>query len=361
MHFAILISIVSRLSTTGAPIIDGIVEGLINGIQAITDAVGKVVDAIKEGFGNIWDKIFGKEDNNAELVNIDTAKIKENEVALNSLGSTAKRVEGQIRESFVSMSNIARNQLVNIANIARNQFVNMANIARNQMVNVSNIIRNQSTSWSNIVRNQVQNARNSLTSSFISMRNVARTQMVGISNIIRNQAVSWANIIRNQSQNARNSLTSSFISMHNVVATQMAKCLSTVRNYMTQIKAATSQQMTMSFKVNKTITTTNVIKNVAEGLSSTMGSISRNSQYLATPQNISLGNMALSGKGYAAAGYYSGVETNSAYNNSNSNNAMYFELPVYLDGKVVAKTTARYMNNELTILDKKNSRKRGKK
>ena len=345
----------------GINLIEGIAEGLIDGIGTITEAVGKVVDAIKEGFGNIWDKIFGKEDNNAELVNIDTAKIKENEVALNSLGSTAKRVEGQIRESFVSMSNIARNQLVNIANIARNQFVNMANIARNQMVNISNIIRNQSVSWSNIVRNQVQNARNALTSSFISMRNVARTQMVGISNIIRNQAVSWANIIRNQSQNARNSLTSSFISMHNVVATQMAKCLSTVRNYMAQIKAATSQQMTMSFKVNKTITTTNVIKNVAEGLSSTMGSISRNSQYLATPQNISLGNMALSGKGYAAAGYYSGVETNSAYNNSNSNNAMYFELPVYLDGKVVAKTTARYMNNELTILDKKNSRKRGKK
>ena len=345
----------------GINLIEGIAEGLIDGIGTITEAVGKVVDAIKEGFGNIWDKIFGKDDNNAELVNIDTAKIKENEVALNSLGSTAKRVEGQIRESFVSMSNIARNQLVNIANIARNQFVNMANIARNQMVNVSNIIRNQSISWSNIVRNQVQNARNALTSSFISMRNVARTQMVGVSNIIRNQAVSWANIIRNQSQNARNSLTSSFISMHNVVATQMAKCLSTVRNYMTQIKAATSQQMTMSFKVNKTITTTNVIKNVAEGLSSTMGSISRNSQYLATPQNISLGNMALSGKGYAAAGYYSGVETNSAYNNSNSNNAMYFELPVYLDGKVVAKTTARYMNNELTILDKKNSRKRGKK
>ena len=72
--------------------------------------------------------------------------------------------------------------------------------------------------------------------------------------------------------------------------------------------------------------------------------------------------MALSGSGltYAAAGTSSGVGS-SSNTGINSNNAMYFELPVYLDGKVVAKTTARYMNNELTILDKKNSRKRGKK
>ena len=70
--------------------------------------------------------------------------------------------------------------------------------------------------------------------------------------------------------------------------------------------------------------------------------------------------MALAGSGltYAAAGISSGVGS-SSNTGINSNNAMYFELPVYLDGKVVAKTTARYMNNELSILYKKESRKRG--
>ena len=72
--------------------------------------------------------------------------------------------------------------------------------------------------------------------------------------------------------------------------------------------------------------------------------------------------MALSGSGltYAAAGTSSGIGISGAYN-GNSNNVLYFELPTYLDGKVVAKTTAKYMNNELTILDKKNSRQRGNK
>lgn len=407
----------------GKNLIDGIAEGLINGIQTVTDAIGKVIDAIKEAFGDIWNKIFGKEDKNKELLNIDTSKLKENEAALNSLGNTAERVRNQVKEAFTSMANIARNQFVNIANIARNQFVNvsnivrnqmvnctniirnqavnmsnifrnqfvncaniirnqmvncanivrnqcvnmanifrnqfvsMANVARNQMVNISNIIRNQAVSWSNVIRNQVRNARNALTSSFISMRNVARTQMVGISNIIRNQAVNWANIIRNQAANARNALTHSFMSMAAVVRNQMANCLSIVRSYMAQIKSATSQQMTMSFKVEKTVTTTNVTKTVKKDAGSSSLFNSGAALYSANSAALSYA----SGNTQALAHSVSGVSSvvYSGYGSRVSGDSITLEIPVTLDGKEVARATAKYMDGELKIINTRNNRKKG--
>lgn len=307
----------------GKNIIDGIVEGLINGIKAITDAVGKVVDAIKEGFGDIWNKIFGKEDNNKELINIDSSKLKENEAALKSLGNTAEIVRGQLREAFTS-----------IANIARNQFVNMANIARNQFTNISNIIKNQAT-----------NARNAATSQFISLKKVISTQLSEARQVVVSKMISIAKVVNTQSSNARNNATRHFISLRKVIQTQMSEAYSSVSSYMNKIASATNRTLNTKVNVTKTVTTVD-----AGGGSAIASAFS------------SLNAMALSGSGltYAAAGISSGVGS-SSNTGINSNNAMYFELPVYLDGKVVAKTTARYMNNELTILDKKNSRKRGKK
>ena len=174
------------------------------------------------------------------------------------------------------------------------------------------------------------------------MASVARTQMVKISNIIRNQAMSWANIIRNQASSARNALTSSFMSMSAVVRTQMANCLSIVRSYMAQIRATVSQQMTMNFKVNKTITTTNVTKNVTEGLMATMGGISRNT--------MSIGQPAIMG---------SGVRSTGGYNRGSEDRNYTFSIPLYIDGKEVARATATYNQAELNKLEKRNKRKRG--
>lgn len=252
-----------------------------------------------------------------------------------------------VRNQMVNCANIVRNQCVNMANIFRNQFVNMSNVARNQMVNVSNIIRNQATSWSNIIRNQVTNARNSLTQQMISMASVTRTQMINISNIIRNQAVTWANIVSNQSKNARDNLTRQFMSMHSVVSTQMAKCLSTVRSYMNQIASATNKTMTMNFRVNKTVTTTNVTKNVTKGLEgldpiSTMDSMNTNIIRTINPNTManSFGNINFNIQG--------GTSGNLA-----------LEIPLILDGREIARATANYNQAELQKLSKRNSRKRG--
>ena len=393
----------------GVNIITGIAEGLLEGIDTIMEAVGQVVDAIIEGFKNVWDKIFGKEDENAELVNIDTEKLRENKKALEELGTTATKVQGQVREAFVSMSNIAknqctniqnairtsfvgvaniirnqmvncsnivrnqfvnmtnicrnqmvncsniirnqattwsniiRNQMVNCANICRNQFVSMANVARNQMVNVSNIIRNQATSWSNIIRNQITNARNAFTTQMISMASVARTQMVNVSNIVRNQAVTWANIVRNQAQNMRNAFTQQMMSMSAVARNQMANVYSVIVSYMNKIRSATSRQMTMNFKVNKTVTTTNVTKNVESGMRATMSSMSSNMARVSSPSVMS-------------TGMSSGGMT---INNNGISGNLALEVPLFLDGKEIARATATYNEAELAKLAKRKSRKRG--
>ena len=272
----------------------------------------------------------------------------------NSARTAFTGMAGIVRTQFTNVTSIMRNQMVNCSLIVKNQvlnmrtaftqqFISMASVARTQMVNVSNIIRTQAVSWGNVIRNQVQNARNALTSSFLSMASVARTQMVKISNIIRNQAMSWANIIRNQASSARNALTSSFMSMSAVVRTQMANCLSIVRSYMAQIRATVSQQMTMNFKVNKTITTTNVTKNVTEGLMATMGGISRNT--------MSIGQPAIMG---------SGVRSTGGYNRGSEDRNYTFSIPLYIDGKEVARATATYNQAELNKLEKRNNRKRGK-
>ena len=273
------------------------------------------------------------------------------------------------RNQFVNMANVARNQMTNISNIVRNQatswsnimknqcqnarnaltssFISMASVARTQMTNVSNIIRNQATSWSNIIRNQVQNARNALTSSFLSMAAVARTQMVNISNIMRNQAVSWSNIIRNQAQNARNALTRSFMSMAAVARTQMAKVASVVRSYMNSIAAACSRKLTINVSVKKTVTTTQ--KTVKQGPASLS---------MAIPRATSLSGMTRGiGSDSISLGTLMGAVTASA----SKGQAVNIEVPLYLEGREIARASAKYMDGELSRVNTRTDRKRGVK
>ena len=271
----------------------------------------------------------------------------------NSARTAFTGMAGIVRTQFTNVTSIMRNQMVNCSLIVKNQvlnmrtaftqqFISMASVARTQMVNVSNIIRTQAVSWGNVIRNQVQNARNALTSSFLSMASVARTQMVNISNIIRNQAMRWASIIRNQSASCRSAMASNFSSLASVASSAMARVLAVVQSYMAQIRATVSQQMTMNFKVNKTITTTNVTKNVTEGLMATMGGISRNT--------MSIGQPAIMG---------SGVRSTGGYNRGSEDRNYTFSIPLYIDGKEIARATATYNQAELNKLEKRNKRKRG--
>ena len=296
-------------------------------------------------------------DLNTELTNLQTTV--QNTAA--SMGESFTLIRDYSRESFTGLTNIVRNQIVNCTNIFRNQFVNMANIVRNQMLNVSNIIRNQAVNWNNIIRNQVTNARNSLTSQMLSMAAVSRTQMVNISNIIRNQSVNWANIISNQAKNARDNLTRQFMSMAKVVATQMAKCLSSVKSYMSQIASATNKSMSMNFNVNRTISTINTTRTTsvpsmanalyaANAASVATVADSNNTSALASRAGSSVGgSIGISGFG----ANYSGRSTNK--------DNITLEIPLVLDGREVARSTAKYVNGELKTLNNRENRKRGVK
>lgn len=317
--------------------------------ETMSGAFTKIQDSARTSFTGFTNIVRNQMINCANIVRnqaVNMSNIFRNQFVnmSNIVRNQAVNMANIMRNQMVNCANIVRNQCVNMANIFRNQFVSMANVARNQMVNVSNIIRNQAVSWSNVIRNQVQNARNTMTSSFISMRNVARNQMVAISNIIRNQAVTWSNIIRNQAANMRSAMTSAFAGMAASARAGMANVLSVVRSYMAQIKAATSQQMTMHFQVSKTVTTTNVTKNVTEGLRNTMGAISRGSTPLAAPQAMSIGGYAtsMSSIGGLAAG---GLIT--------------IDVPLYIDGKEVARATCKYTGEELNRLKKRSDRQKG--
>lgn len=328
----------------------GVVKTAFTDIQnsARTSFVG-LSDIARNQFINVSNIVRNQMVNCANIVRnqaVNMSNIFRNQFVnmSNIVRNQAVNMANIMRNQMVNCANIVRNQCVNMANIFRNQFVSMANVARNQMVNVSNIIRNQAISWSNIIRNQVQSARNTMTSSFISMRNVARNQMVAISNIIRNQAVTWSNIIRNQAANMRSAMTSAFAGMAASARAGMANVLSIVRSYMAQIRSETSKTMTMHFKVDKTVTTTNVSKNVTEGLRNTMGAISRGMASISAPQAISIGGYAtsMSSIGGLAAG-----------------GSITLDVPLYIDGKEVARATAVYNEQELAKLAKRNNRKRG--
>ena len=312
---------------------------------------------------------------NTELQNLQTTV----QSVSSGIGTSFAAIQESARTSFMGLTNIVRNQMVNCTNIIRNQMLNMANIitnqtlnarnalttqfismasvTRTQMVNISNIIRNQAMTWANIIKNQVTNARNTLTSQFLSMASVARTQMVNISNIVRNQSSNWASIIGSKAKAARDNLTRQFMSMASVVATQMKKCLSSVTSYMNQIAKATNKKMTMSLNVNKTVTTKNISASTGIG-----GSRALSADAIYAANNASIASLAgNTGALYGNAASYAMPTGGSSSSSSRGSEAIVLEIPLYLDGKVVAKETARYVDNELKLITKRENRKRGAK
>ena len=271
----------------------------------------------------------------------------------NSARTAFTGMAGIVRTQFTNVTSIMRNQMVNCSLIVKNQvlnmrtaftqqFISMSKVASTQLTNVRTAVVSKFISINNVINTQCTNARNNLTRQFISMAKVASTQLTNVRTAVVSKMISINSVINTQASNARNNLTRQFMSMSAVVRTQMANCLSIVRSYMAQIRATVSQQMTMNFKVNKTITTTNVTKNVTEGLMATMGGISRNT--------MSIGQPAIMG---------SGVRSTGGYNRGSEDRNYTFSIPLYIDGKEVARATATYNQAELNKLEKRNKRKRG--
>ena len=264
------------------------------------------------------------------LVNIDKTELSEVENALVQLQTAAESAAGAVRKNFVSM----------------------ANVARNQMLNISNIIRNQAINWANIINNQAKNARDGFTKQFISIASVARTQLVNVTNIIRNQSLAWANIISNQAKNARDNFTRQFMSMVKVARNQMYNVLNTVRSYMSQISSATNK--TMNLKVNKTVTTSNI------GGGGTLPTMPAMASALQAANNASTYSLNATGLSSRAASATSGFNSSSS-GTRGAEEGQIIHTHVYLEGKEIARASAKYMNSEIKTINKRENRKRGVK
>lgn len=277
-------------------------------------AVKPKTDATAASIGQgISDNITSK------LETMDAAGLQALNAEMKSLQTTVNQLGAAMSTSFKTIQDSARTSFMGLTNIVRNQLVNVTNIMRNQMVNSANIVRNQCLNMANIFRNQ-----------FINMANITRNQMLNIANIIRNQA-----------SNARNALTSSFISMAKVVATQMNKCLSSVRNTMTQMASAASRGISM---------------NVSGGMPAAAPA---NALYAANAAST----YSVGGRTSALYNGASAMSTGTASGSSSRgmSEAITLEIPLYLDGKVVARETAKYVDNELKLMTKRENRKRGAK
>ena len=277
-------------------------------------AVKPKTDATAASIGQgISDNITSK------LETMDAAGLQALNAEMKSLQTTVNQLGAAMSTSFKTIQDSARTSFMGLTNIVRNQLVNVTNIMRNQMVNSANIVRNQCLNMANIFRNQ-----------FINMANITRNQMLNIANIIRNQA-----------SNARNALTSSFISMAKVVATQMNKCLSSVRNTMTQMASAASRGISM---------------NVSGGMPAAAPASALYAANAASTYSVGGRTSAL------ANGASSAMSTGTASGGGRGmSEAITLEIPVMLDGKQVARATAKYVDNELKMMTKRENRKRGAK
>lgn len=143
------------------------------------------------------------------------------------------------------------------------------------------------------------------------------------------------------------------MSMASVVRTQMSKCLSSVTSYMNQIAKATNKSMTMNLSVNRSVTTSYISDLATPAMA--------NAIYAANnASTASIGNNT--GALYSNASYATSTGgSSSSGGGRRGNDNLVLEIPLYLDGKVVARETAKYMDGELKLMTKRENRKRGAK
>ena len=262
-----------------------------------------------------------------------------------SVTDACKSMADGTREGMLSCANIIINQVTNARDTFTQQFISMSKVASTQLTSVRTAVVSKFISINKVITTQCTNARDNLTRQFMSMSRVASTQLTSVRTAVVSKMMSIARVVGTQAKLARDNLTRQFMSMDRVVATQMAKCLSTVQSYMAQIQSATNKQMTMKFKVEKTITTTNVTKNVEKGMKTTMSSMNSNMMGVGSPNIMSAGGLGTININANTGG---GISGNLA-----------LEVPLYLDGKEIARATAKYNEAELAKLNKRNKRKRG--
>lgn len=307
--------------------------GFVNMSLIVSNQATNMANSLRTGFTNMTNIVTNQATNMANSIRTGFVNMA------NIVNNQATNMANTLRTSFTNMTNIAKNQATNMANAVKTSFTNMSNIAKTQFTNIANSIRTQMTNCANIVRNQMLNMTNIVKNQTTNMNNAVRTGFVNMANIVRNQMTNCTNIVRNQASNMSSAMSQGLSKMASSAQSAMSRVLSVIRSAMAQARAIASAPITINIKSNvqRKVTTTHV----AGGLKQTMANIGANSLSVGTPNVMSAG-------------------PTHTVNPVSGNGANYvFTIPVSVDGREVARATAKYNQAELDRLSKRNARKRG--
>ena len=333
-------------------------------------------------------------------------------------------VSNIIRNQAVTWYNIINNQITNARNAFTRQMISMASVARTQMTNVTNIIRNQTANWktaidnasknlatsaSNIGKNissgiskgissgtstissAVSSYKNSLLSSvkkafgIKSPSTVMRDEVgcylasgieeglnAGINTAsMSNMANNMVNSINSRMGNINSVNGSNLIGMDSgqiqTITSAMNVLNKSLSNINVQINSLTLSFTVMSKQVAQfaqqirsiAVTLASATKNMSLNVSTNYSGLSANALYAANnASTMSLGNnmSALASN----ASYAMSTGGGSTAGSSIGSNVT-LEIPVMLDGRELARASAKYVDSELKLMTKRENRKRGAK
>ena len=335
--------------------------GLTNGTLYIDEVDG----SLKTGGGRVIataDEIaeVSASDIKSALESMDVGQLQALNSAMETLGQTTidtsmdmstafQRITDSARTQFLGLANIVRNQLLNCTNIVKNQsknmadafrngFVSMALVTQNQMTNVRTAVVEKMISIKKVISTQIGEARQVLTEKMMSMAAVSRNQMTNVRTPVVENMMSIVRVISTQGYKATKALSTSMQGMATVASQQMSRVLAVVNSYMNSIARATSRRLTINVGVNKTVTTT--YKSVQASIP--------------TATNLAASSITARGNSIGL-----GTLVGNMIKEAGRQGTSVVEVPVYLDGREIARASAKYNEAELNKLSKRKSRKRG--
>lgn len=307
-----------------------------------------------------------------KLEQMDGKELKGLQDELKNLQITTSEVATGIGESFGKIREKVKTSMSGARNDSTQSLISLKKVITTQISEARNVVTSKMISIAKVVGTQSQNARNSATTSFISMSKVISTQCTNARTAVVSKMMSINAVVNTQAWKARDNATRAFISLAAVVRTQMSNALSSVRNAMSQIASATNRTLTTKVNISKTVTTTNVAKSIQAKPQtfsfSAVRSIQPRSFSFAAVRSLTNAN-SLATASYsspvALASTNSRVSSGSAVYSSSkeatktNSKSTYFEIPLVVDGKEMARASAKYMDGELKIINNRNNRKKG--
>ena len=333
-------------------------------------------------------------------------------------------VSNIIRNQAVTWYNIINNQITNARNAFTKQMISMASVARTQMTNVTNIIRNQTANWKTAIDNASKNLATSasnigknissgiskgissgtstISSAVSSYKNSLLSSVkkaFGIkspSTVMRDEVgyylasgieeglnaginTASANKLADNMVNSINSRMGNINSVNgsNLIGTDSSQIQAitsamnvlnkTLSNINMQIKELSVSFAAITVLVEKfamqirsmAVTLASATKNMSLNVSTNYSGLSANALYAANnASTMSLGNNM---SALASNASYAMSTGGGSMAGSSIGSNVTLEIPVMLDGKELARASAKYVDSELKLMTKRENRKRGAK